>query len=170
MDRRTGKELSNIITNTAFGGTTLLSTKSDAKFNSAVTFQIGTSSDETMSLNLVGDDASGSLALLNKEDGGLLKSVTKYFTSGDTATTETTAGDEISSANANAMIGKLADAIDGVSTVRSALGAASNRLDHVYNNLANVSTNTKAATGRIMDTDFAAESSSMTSSQMLLWC
>jgi flagellin len=44
----------------------------------------------------------------------------------------------------------------------------SNRLDHVYNNLSNISTNTKTATGRIMDVDFASESASMTSSQMLL--
>jgi flagellin len=52
--------------------------------------------------------------------------------------------------------------------VRSGLGAAANRLEHVYNNLANISTNSKAATGRIMDVDFASESSNMTSSQMLL--
>ena len=51
---------------------------------------------------------------------------------------------------------------------RLSLGAAANRLDHVYNNLANVSTNTKNATGRIMDVDFASESSSMTSNQMLM--
>lgn len=38
----------------------------------------------------------------------------------------------------------------------------------MYNNLANVSTNTKAAAGRIMDVDFAKESSNMTASQMLM--
>jgi flagellin len=38
----------------------------------------------------------------------------------------------------------------------------------VYNNLANISTNTKNATGRLMDVDFATESSNMTSNQMLL--
>ena len=71
-------------------------------------------------------------------------------------------------ASANATIGLLATAIDSVSTVRSALGATANRLDHVNTNLSNIATNTKAATGRIMDTDFATESSNMTSSQMLL--
>ncbi|NHZ38540.1 flagellin, partial [Massilia rubra] len=35
-------------------------------------------------------------------------------------------------------------------------------------NLSNISTNSKAATGRIMDVDFASESSKMTTSQMLL--
>jgi flagellin len=38
----------------------------------------------------------------------------------------------------------------------------------VYNNLSNISSNTKAATGLIMDVDFATESSNMTSNQMLL--
>jgi flagellin len=60
----------------------------------------------------------------------------------------------------------LTDAIDAVSALRSGLGAIANRLDHVYNNLTNVSTNTQAATGRIMDVDFATESSTMTSDQM----
>ncbi|MDZ5637407.1 flagellin, partial [Janthinobacterium sp. GMG1] len=65
-------------------------------------------------------------------------------------------------------IGSLVSAIDSIGVVRSALGAAANRLDHVNSNLSNISTNTKAATGRIMDVDFATESSNMTSSQMLL--
>jgi flagellin len=68
----------------------------------------------------------------------------------------------------NAAIQGLSDAIDAVSTLRSKLGAISNRLDHVYNNLANISSNTQAATGRIMDVDFATESSNMTSNQMLM--
>ncbi len=38
----------------------------------------------------------------------------------------------------------------------------------MFNNLSNISTNTKNATGRIMDVDFASESAKMTSSQMLL--
>jgi flagellin len=38
----------------------------------------------------------------------------------------------------------------------------------VYNNLSNISTNSKAATGLIMDVDFATESANMTSNQMLL--
>ena len=70
--------------------------------------------------------------------------------------------------NANTTIGNLQKAIEAVSTVRSEMGAAANRLNHVYNNLSNISTNSKAATGRIMDVDFASESSKMTTNQMLL--
>ena len=78
-------------------------------------------------------------------------------------------GAELTTAgSASSTIDKLQAAIDAVGAVRSALGAAGNRLDHVATNLANVSTNTASATGRIMDTDFATESSNMTASQMLL--
>jgi flagellin len=71
-------------------------------------------------------------------------------------------------ADPGAAIQGLNDAIDAVSTLRSKLGAISNRLDHVYNNLSNISSNTQAAAGRIMDVDFATESSNMTSNQMLM--
>ena len=46
--------------------------------------------------------------------------------------------------------------------------AASNRLDHVFNNLSNMSTNTTQARGRIMDVDYASETANMTAKQMLL--
>ena len=60
------------------------------------------------------------------------------------------------------------DAIDSVGKVRAQLGAASNRLDHVYNNLGNMIQNTTASKGRIMDVDYALETSNSTSKQLLL--
>jgi flagellin len=77
-------------------------------------------------------------------------------------------GTEINATNANATIDKISTAIDSVGKVRAQLGAASNRLDHVYNNLANMSTNTTQARGRIMDVDYATETANMTSKQMLM--
>ncbi|MCD0492741.1 Flagellin [Chromobacterium violaceum] len=65
-------------------------------------------------------------------------------------------------------IDTLSTLLTDVSTVRSALGASANRLDHVVNNLNNVNNNTLAAKGRIMDTDYANESSTMTAKQMLM--
>lgn len=58
--------------------------------------------------------------------------------------------------------------IDDVGALRSKFGAAANRLDHVYNNLANMKTNTDAAKGRIMDVDYASETANMTAKQMLM--
>ncbi|MBQ7933800.1 MAG: hypothetical protein IJ327_03305, partial [Lachnospiraceae bacterium] len=59
--------------------------------------------------------------------------------------------------NATAAINVIADAIQQVSTQRSALGAVQNRLEHTINNLDNVVENTTAAESQIRDTDMATE-------------
>ncbi|WP_208279838.1 flagellin N-terminal helical domain-containing protein [Massilia oculi] len=143
-----GKELGNVLKNTTFGGTKLLVGGTVA---AAMTFQIGASSSETMSINLSADVAS------------VVTDVTAATSNYAGAAT----GTELTGA-ANTAIGNLETALASVNKVRSGLGAAANRLEHVYNNLANISTNTKAATGQIMDVDFASESANMTSNQMLL--
>ena len=153
-----GKELSNIVANTKFGGTELLNT-STGKLKGSIDFQIGSDKSEKMTA-----DFSTDLSTMATDI-----STTSGAFSSTASSTVTAAGTEIASSTAaNSSIKTLSDAIDAVSGLRSKLGAASNRLDHVYNNLSNVSTNTAAATGRIMDVDFAAESSNMTSNQMLL--
>ena len=144
-----GLELANVLKNTKFGGETLLV---GGTVDGAMTFQIGASSDETMEIDL-SDDMS-SLA-------DAASAVSTNYTSASTGT-------ELTGTNANGTIDDLETALDAVSKVRSGLGAAANRLEHVYNNLSNISTNTKAATGTIMDVDFASESANMTSNQMLL--
>ena len=143
-----GKELGNVLKNTTFGGEKLLVAGTTSK---AMTFQIGASSSETMSVDLTSDMSA------------VVTNVTSASANYATAGT----GTELTSA-ANGAIGKLDTALASVNKVRSGLGAAANRLDHVYNNLSNISTNTQAAAGLIMDVDFASESSSMTSNQMLL--
>ena len=60
-------------------------------------------------------------------------------------------------ASANATITAVQDAINKVSTQRSALGALQNRLEHTVANLDNVSENTQSAESRIRDTDMASE-------------
>jgi len=147
-----GKELNNILTKTTFGGQSLLV---GGTTGAKMTFQIGASAGEKMDVDL-------SAAM---KTGGTLEVAVKGASGA--YTTPGTAGTELT-ATANATITLLDTAIGEVSGVRSSLGAAANRLDHVYNNLANISTNTKNATGRIMDVDFATESSNMTSSQMLM--
>ncbi|WP_338763666.1 flagellin [Massilia sp. METH4] len=146
-----GKELNNVLQNTKFGGTSLLV---GGTLASSMTFQIGASASEQMTF-----DASTQLTALTTAVGS---ATAKYA-----APTGTAAGTELTAA-ASTAITNLTTAIDKVSAVRSSIGAAANRLDHVNANLGNISTNTKAATGRIMDVDFATESANMTSNQMLL--
>jgi len=72
-----------------------------------------------------------------------------------------------SNANASTAVDNIDDAIEYVSQQRSALGAIRNRLDHTISNLTSISTNTAAARSRIMDTDYAEETSEMTKNQIL---
>jgi flagellin len=144
-----GTELGNVLKNTTFGGSKLLVGGTTA---ASMTFQIGASASETMTVDLSTD----------------VGQIVTDVTAASTNYTAAAVGTEINAANANGTITKLDTAIASVGKVRSGLGAAANRLDHVYNNLANISTNTKNATGRLMDVDFATESSNMTSNQMLL--
>ena len=60
-------------------------------------------------------------------------------------------------AEANATITAVQEAINKVSSQRSALGALQNRLEHTIANLDNVAENTQAAESRIRDLDMAAE-------------
>ncbi len=138
-----GKELTNIMSNTSFGGAKLLTGGTIA---TAMKFQIGADALEVMDVDLSSEmtDVGGAVTAILGEAG---------LTTG---------------ADATAAITTLTTAIDTVGTLRSALGASANRLEHVNNNLANISTNTKQATGLIMDVDFASESANMTSSQMLM--
>ena len=147
-----GLELANVLKNTTFGGAKLLVGGTVAE---EMTFQIGASEDETMEIDL-----SSAMSTLNTNVSAVS---VQYSTTGTTTGTELT-----TDGGANGKIGDLEDALEAVNTVRSSLGAAANRLEHVYNNLANISTNTQAATGQIMDVDFASESANMTSNQMLL--
>ena len=77
-------------------------------------------------------------------------------------------GVDISTANnAQTAVGTLDAAINTINTQRANLGAVSNRLDSTVNNLTNIVTNLEAGRSRIMDADFAAESTNLAKSQIL---
>ena len=58
-------------------------------------------------------------------------------------------------------------ALSEVDTTRASLGAVQNRFEPTISNLQNVSENTSASRGRIMDTDYAAETASLSKNQIL---
>ena len=65
--------------------------------------------------------------------------------------------DDADDTNARDAIETIKEAIQKVSTQRSALGAVQNRLEHTINNLDNVVENTTSAESQIRDTDMATE-------------
>ncbi len=141
------KELNNIVDNTKFGGQNLL--KGGGFGAGAVSFQIGSSSAETLSV-----DASTGIGEITTilADAAITDGV------GDAAKAKA-ALDKISGA---------AGLVEKIGSSRADFGANINRLEHTMTNLGNMVENTTAAKGRIMDADFAAESSSMTKNQMLM--
>jgi flagellin len=58
-------------------------------------------------------------------------------------------------------------ALDKVASERATLGATQAQLESMVRNLSNVAENTSAAAGRIMDTDYAAETANLTKAQIL---
>jgi flagellin len=72
-----------------------------------------------------------------------------------------------SQASANDAILAIDKALDGVSQMRAKMGAIQNRLEYTISNLSNVSTNTSASRSRIMDTDYATETSNLAKAQII---
>jgi flagellin len=83
------------------------------------------------------------------------------FSAGSDATT--TAGESKASDAITAIDAALAT----VASERATLGATQAQLESTVRNLANVAENTAAAAGRIMDTDYAAETANLTKAQIL---
>ncbi len=136
------KELKNITENTTFGGTNLLETK----FSQAVDFQVGGKSSEKVSVDV-------------KDDLKTVTDVTKLAAPATVLDTQ---------ANAATAMDDMDTLLGNIGKVRSAFGANINRLEHTVNNLSNMKENTDMANGRIMDADFAQESTNMTKNQMLM--
>jgi flagellin len=85
----------------------------------------------------------------------------------DAATLGTSALSLTSTANAQAAIAAVDNAINSVSTTRGNLGAFQNRFEHTINNLNVAVENLSASESRIRDTDMAEEMVTFTKSQIL---
>ncbi|MEK9688651.1 MAG: flagellin, partial [Burkholderiaceae bacterium] len=75
--------------------------------------------------------------------------------------------DIATSSSSDEALGVIDNALQQVSDERAKLGALQNRLDHTVSNLTNIVTNTQASRSRIMDTDYAAETSNLAKAQII---
>jgi flagellin len=121
-------------------------------------FQIGASEAETVTVDF--------RPALGRRNGALYYAIDNGRLDGQPD--DSPDSDLRTAASANALLGRLSQALADVGAVRAKLGATGNRLESVYRNLSNVHTNTLAAQGRVMDTDYATESAAMTMQQMLM--
>ena len=70
-------------------------------------------------------------------------------------------------ANSSTATGYIDTAITAVNTRRASLGAAISRLEHAIDNLGNNAVNTEASRSRILDADYAAESTELARTQII---
>ena len=134
-------EIQRVVDDTTWAGITLLA----GGFTSGATFQIGPRNTDTIQISI-----SAIEPLSTVGDGGL--NLNNHVSTQD---------------NAMAYIATIDGAISIISADRGKYGATMNRLDHAMANLQNVATNLALAKGRIMDADFAAESSNLARTQVL---
>lgn len=151
-------ELGNIMNNTSYAGDKLFG--ASGKFGKELNFQIGSSTDETMKVNLSTE--------LNGASGASLINASGQFSKIQALATASGGKLELTSASdAKALMTALEGSLDDVGSVRSKMGASINRLSHTAANLANMKDNTDLALSNIRDADMASEASSMTRNQML---
>ncbi|KVH43233.1 hypothetical protein WL88_28815 [Burkholderia diffusa] len=151
-----GRELRNIMDSTSHGGEKLLDVEGGSgKLTKRLSFQIGDTSGETMTL-----DVSQALDKVNSE----LVQVSAQYSPEVGRDTDEISGDFEKS---RLFVRVLTRAIDVVGNLRGEIGAGQNRLNHISANLSNMMTNTKDAEGRIRDVDYASETANLTKLSIL---
>ena len=131
-------QIAQITDNTQWNGMNILNGST-----SAVSFQVGAGSGQTVSFSFMDLDASA---------------VGLYVTAGT---------EILSSGSAASAISAIDNAIAAVDSFRSTAGAKMNRLVHAADNSSNVMTNTAASRSRIMDADYAKATSELARAQIV---
>jgi flagellin len=146
-----------IAQNTQWNGVTLLNTDS----GKTVVFQVGANADQELSV--IFQDFNTAAA---SSSGGIFEGLHQSALGGtaatdlDSATLDTTAG-------AEAAIARLDFAIEHVNSHRATLGSVISRLEYSADNLSNVSQNTSASRSRILDADYATETTELARTQII---
>ena len=154
----------------------------DAGANLETNKQIATALQATLTaqgvteftIGTAGNQNNGVITLTYAETTADTSSTTykleKFVAAGTAATgTAVTSGATVNTATngASDAIATIDAALATVASERATLGAAQAELESTVRNLANVAENTSAAAGRIMDTDYAAETANLTKAQIL---
>lgn len=141
------QENTRIIQTTNFNGVALLS----GSTTTTLTFQVGSSGATNNQITVTGANLSG-LNSINNTATGL---------------TATGTVDITTSGAASAALSSLDADLETVTDNRATYGAVQNRFEAVIANLQNYVENLSASNSRIVDTDFAAETSNLTRNQIL---
>ena len=150
-------EVLRIANNTQWNGTNLLD--GDIGTSGTVTFQIGANAGQTIDVVFTDMGTSSSEvalgALVDADETAGTSDVALAALGVDSAT------------NAKAALYALAEGISNVDSARATLGASMSRLEYASDNLTNVAQNSSAARSRILDADYAAETTELARTQII---
>ena len=149
--------INDIAQNTQWNGTTLLNTDG----GKAVVFQVGANADQELTVTFQDFNIANA-----NSSGGIFEGLDQSALGG-TATTDLDSIVITSASEAEAAIGELDYAIEHVNSHRATLGSVISRLEFSADNLANVSQNTAASRSRILDADYATETTELARTQII---
>jgi flagellin len=149
--------INDIAQNTQWNGTTLLNTDS----GKAVVFQVGANADQELTVTFQDFNIANA-----NSSGGIFEGLGQSALGG-TAAQDLDSIVITSASEAEAAIGELDYAIEHVNSHRATLGSVISRLEFSADNLANVSQNTSASRSRILDADYATETTELARTQII---
>ena len=159
-------QIQEIAKNTEWNGTKLLD--GSIGTSTAVSFHVGANASQTISvtfndLNTDSHAGTNSNTVALNATGLLVGLGSAGIGSGSAET-----GDLIDqSVNSASILTYIDNGITNINTQRATFGAAINRLEFAADNLANVSQNTSASRSRILDADYASETTELARTQII---
>jgi flagellin len=162
------EEITRIAVNTQFNGAAVFGQAAD----STKAFQVGANASQTISVTFGNFNAGVEAGAAGLAGNTASTSSSKFLALDEDGSTGSTTDDIVdqdllSAANAKDAIYIMDSAIAAVATERASYGAAISRLEYAADNLANVSQNASASRSRILDADYAAETTELARTQII---
>ena len=137
----------------ASGATQVIGSTTNQASNLAVTVAVTAANEITITMG--GNVATGTT--FNVSDVAVSRGLHGPVTASDITTSELAAS----------ALGILDTAVQGVNDTRARLGASMSRLEYASDNLQNVSQNSSAARSRVLDADYASETTELARTQII---
>lgn len=147
-------EMERIAQNTQWNGRSILQGDANAAGDPTVSFQVGANGGQTVAVNFGDISQSGGATFQAFSAAAATASISAQSTASaiDTGTAAVTAIDS---------------AITAVNSQRATFGAAVNQLTYAIDNLASVKVNAEASRSRVLDADYAKETSELARTQII---
>jgi len=149
--------IEDVADDTQWNGTNLLNGAS------AFSFHVGANASQTVSLTIGDFETSEDSA-----SSGIFEALADGVTSNDDNSDDDLALLDIDTvSNAGTALTYISTALSRVEAHRATLGATINRLEYAADNLSNVSQNTSASRSRVLDADYASETTELARTQII---